>query len=63
MKAHRLVGLLLCLMAFGAGVPNYLWLIGVLPRPTDDLMVARWFYEAIGSFFGAFIAFGPMDGY
>ncbi len=57
MKARKIVGIIMILMGTGAMFGNYLWLIGAVPKPTDDLMTARWFYGIAAYVVGSFVGF------
>jgi hypothetical protein len=44
-------------MGTGAVLGNYFWLIGILPKPEEQLMQTRWFYAVFAYVIGAAIAF------
>ena len=53
---HR-IGISIIIMALIAGFPNYLWLLGVLPKPPEDLLEARWIYEGMAAVIGGCVGF------
>jgi hypothetical protein len=59
MITRQRIGVGIIFSAIIAGFPNYLWLLGILPKPSDDLMAARWIYEALTMVLGGMIGWGP----
>jgi hypothetical protein len=55
MTTREKVGTVIILLGIGAVGCNYLWLIGVIQKPPDDLMTARWIFSGILFMFGAII--------
>lgn len=59
MTARQRFGAAMIASAVVAGIPNYLWLIGVVTRPDSELMASRWLYEGIMAILGFLIGWGP----
>lgn len=58
MITRQKVGVAIIGSAVVAWVPNYLWLIGLMTSPGEDLMVARWIYGGFMLYVGWMVGWG-----
>ncbi len=54
-NGRKLFGFTIILLGSAASFGNFLWLIGILPKPDNDLMTARWIYTSVSYMFSFFI--------
>ncbi len=46
------IGTGMLISAIIIGIPNYLWMLGLIPNSPKDVMEARWVYQSIVGFYG-----------